>query len=72
MQIILRTMRERRGLSQIELSRRSGIPQAMISEIENGVSKSPQISTMYKLAQGLRCTVDDLIIEDNASHDRPA
>ena len=58
-------MRTRRGWNQQELSERSGVPQPMISEIETGAVAAPQITTMYKLAVALRCTVDDLIREDD-------
>lgn len=71
MKVILREMRERRRLNQAELSAASGVPQALISEIENGISQYPRINTMFKLSLALRCTVDDLIdAADNPSHDR--
>jgi transcriptional regulator with XRE-family HTH domain len=49
----LRHMREKRGLSQYELSELTGIPQAAISKIERGLRK-PHRSTLEKLAQVLR------------------
>ncbi len=64
MRVDLKSMRERRGLNQAELSRRSTVPQPMISEIESGVARYPQINTLYKLARALRCSVDDFIVED--------
>lgn len=64
MQIILKSMRERRNMTQVELSRRSGVPQPQISMIEGGLVPAPQIDTMYKLATALRCTVDDLIRDE--------
>ena len=64
MQITLKDMRIRRGWSQVELSERSGVPQPMISEIETGSVKAPQVPTLYALARALRCTVDDLIQEE--------
>lgn len=60
----LREMREKRGWTQAELSRRSGVPQPMISEIESSEVKFPRVDTLYKLAQALRCMVDDLIVTD--------
>ena len=68
MKVLLETMRKRRNLNQRELSDRSGVPQPMISEIERGIVRNPQINTIYKLATALKCTVDDLIEAD----DRPA
>lgn len=61
MQVTLRRMREKRHLSQQELSEKSGVPQPIISQIEIGHVKSPGIQVLYKLACALRCTVDDLI-----------
>lgn len=60
----LKAMREKRGWNQQELSRRSTVPQPMISDIENGNIKHPRVDTMYKLACALRCTVDDLLVPE--------
>lgn len=62
--VILRKMREKRGWNQAELSRRSGVPQPMISEIETSEVKFPRVDTLYKLATALRCMIDDLIEDD--------
>ena len=64
MKVLLESMRKRRNLNQRELSDRSGVPQPMISEIERGIVRNPQIGTMVKLARALKCTVDDLIESD--------
>lgn len=63
----IKAYRVKRGLSQAELSRKSGVPQPMISEIESGVAQYPQINTLYKLAQALRCSVDDFIVPDETA-----
>ena len=42
----------------------SGVTQQAISKIEQGERKSPQIDTLAKLATALKCTVDDLIEDD--------
>ena len=44
--------REESGLTQEELSKRSGINQANISKLEHG-NANPSISTLQKLAKGL-------------------
>ena len=54
---IIRAMidaRERQGLTQIELSARTGIAQADISKLENG-NANPSIKTLKRLASGLGC-----------------
>lgn len=72
MVILLREMREKRNINQAELARRSGVPQPQISMIENGVVPNPTGETLFKLAKALRCLMDDLIQDDNASHDPSA
>ena len=64
MRVDLKSMRIKRGLSQAELAKKSSVPQPMISEIESGVARYPQINTLFKLACALRCSVDDLITEE--------
>ncbi len=54
---IIRAMidaRERQGLTQKELSARTGIAQADISKLENG-NANPSIKTLRRLASGLGC-----------------
>ncbi|MBO5588322.1 MAG: helix-turn-helix transcriptional regulator [Selenomonas sp.] len=54
---IIRAMidaRERQGLTQKELSARTGIAQADISKLENG-NANPSIKTLKRLASGLGC-----------------
>lgn len=48
----LRTAREARGLSQRELSARSGVPQGHISKIENG-TVNLRLSSLVELARAL-------------------
>ena len=64
MKILLKSMRKRRGWSQGELSVRSGIPQPMISEIERNIVQNPGVLTLYKLTTALRCSIDDLISDE--------
>lgn len=45
-------IRERKGLSQSELSRLSGVPQKTISRMENGLS-TPNMETMCKLIDAM-------------------
>lgn len=64
MKLRLKEFRNRRMLNQHELAVASGVPQAMISQIETGDVQNPTIKTLHKLARALRCTVDDLIEEE--------
>lgn len=63
MKIKLEEIRTKRKLNQRQLSDASGVPQPMISDIENGNVQNPTIKTLFKLSSALKCTVDDLIDE---------
>ena len=62
--IVLRHFREKRGLTQVELSKKSFVSQQLISKIEQGLVTNPGVITMNSLARALKCTVDDLIVVD--------
>ena len=66
MKTLVKEIRTRRGWSQAELSKRSCVPQPVISEIETEGTADPKLSTMFKLATALKCTVDDLIDDETA------
>ena len=67
MKIRLEEFRNRRRMNQRQLSDASGVPQPMISDIEKGNVQNPTIRTLYRLAGALKCTVDDLIVEDEVN-----
>jgi transcriptional regulator with XRE-family HTH domain len=56
----MRDMRQKRGLTQAELSARSGFAQARISELERG-ARMPNLVTILRLAVALECKVTDLV-----------
>lgn len=60
METRLRELREYRHMTQIELSKRSGISWKTISQIECGHRKRIYINTLRKLANGLRVPVEAL------------
>lgn len=64
MRIQVEEYRKRRKLNQAQLAKLSGVPQPMISMIETGDVQNPTIKTLHKLASALKCTVDDLIDEN--------
>jgi transcriptional regulator with XRE-family HTH domain len=49
-------LRERRGITQAELARRSGVDRAFLHGIEHG-KRSPTIPALVKIARGLNSTV---------------
>lgn len=56
----IRRRRTMLRISQVELSAKTGVKQATISAIENGVNK-PAIDTIILLSEALDCTVSELI-----------
>lgn len=56
----LRELREKAGVTQIELSEKSGVQTRMIQRYEAGTSY-PRLSSAEKLASALSVTVDDLM-----------
>ena len=60
MRVKLREVRERRFVTQAELSNRTGLTVANISRIENGVQR-PRISTVRKLAEALGVEPEELV-----------
>lgn len=60
----IRSYRIAQGISQSELSRRSGVPQKTISRMENGLS-SPALSTLIKLLNTLHLDISINIKPNN-------
>lgn len=60
MRIDLRSVRERKYVTQQELAERTGLTEATISRIENGLNQ-PRISTVRKLADALGVHPDELV-----------
>ena len=65
--MILAIARSRAGLTQAELARRAGVPQSVVSDLENGKTLYPRLDTAMALAKVLGCTIDDLFIDPNPS-----
>jgi transcriptional regulator with XRE-family HTH domain len=57
----LKRQRVRRGYSQTELARLSGVKQSLISRIENGSRDNPSADVLRGLAKALGCTTDYLV-----------
>ena len=56
----LRTLRQEREVTQVQLTERSGLPQSHISDIERG-STLPNLVTLLRIADALPCKVSDLV-----------
>ena len=57
----LKFIREQKGLSQNELSRRSGVRQALISELESGKKEDTTGHALRSMARVLGVSVDYLL-----------
>ncbi len=58
----LQNERKKANMTQAELAERSGVPQAVISDIESGVTKYPRFQTICKLATVLHFDFTDLAV----------
>jgi transcriptional regulator with XRE-family HTH domain len=67
----LRELRHRRGLSQAELAKRTGLRRATIVALERGQS-SPRLTTLEKLATALGVSVVQLLTarEESRGHQK--
>jgi transcriptional regulator with XRE-family HTH domain len=59
--LVLKRLREAKGLSQLELAKRAKVAQAYLSELEAGQKKNPGIETLRKLAKALGVPVTELL-----------
>lgn len=59
----IKTYRKKQGLTQTDLANRAGLNIRQIQKIENGESKTENITlkTMQAIAQALNAKIDDLI-----------
>ena len=57
----MRMWREKRGLSQIELARLSGISQVTISALEKGRNSGGNLDTLELLADALGLSIDEYV-----------
>ena len=57
----LRAVRKRRGLSQRELAKVSGVSFSLISKLEQGVVEGTRLETVRKLAVAMRMSTTDLL-----------
>ncbi len=57
----LRELRQKRGLTQVELSKLTGIDQGAISRIENGHTGGIEFDVLERLCDALNCQPWDLL-----------
>jgi transcriptional regulator with XRE-family HTH domain len=58
----LKNIRKNKGISQRELAALIGVTPQMISKIETN-SNMPAFKTLVKIAEALKCSIDELVRE---------
>lgn len=61
--IIIKNLREERGMTLQELSIKSGIHQSTISRLENEPRRRPHVETFIQLAKGFGLSIQELAIQ---------
>ncbi len=62
MQTKIKDFREKRGITQEELAKKSGISRTTISSLENGILNNTTNTTMVKIAEALNCKVSEIFL----------
>jgi len=57
----IKKLRNKQGLTQDELARKSDLPYTTLTKIESNVITKPTIQTVVKIANGLGITIDSLM-----------
>jgi len=57
----IKQLRNKQGLTQDELARKSDLPYTTLTKIESNVITKPTIQTVVKIAKGLGISLDDLM-----------
>ena len=56
----IRSIREKKGMSQVELAEKVNVTQSMLCQIERG-TKSPSLPLSTEIAVALGCTLNDIV-----------
>ena len=59
----MKRIRERKGMTQGDVFRQSGLERSYLSKFENNKIPYPRIKTVYRIAQALTVSLDDFIKE---------
>ena len=58
----IKDLREEKGMTQEDLSEKSGVSRGTISALENGDERTTTTKTLLKIAKALDTTVDQLFL----------
>lgn len=59
----IKQIREKKKMTQEELSEKSGVSRAIISRLENGDSVVTTTETISKIAKAMGCSVGDIFLD---------
>lgn len=59
----IRDVRIAKGMSQVELSEKSGVSRFTIIALESGSLTNTHFATLHKIAKALEVTIDDLFFD---------
>ena len=62
----IRELREKRGISQEELAKQSGVSRSLIAELEGNAKYSPTVKTLWKIANVLNVKVQSLFLQEQS------
>lgn len=57
----LKQLRKKAGWSQQKLAEKAGLSYNVITKIEQGAAKNPNIQTMIKLADAFQVSLDEIV-----------
>ena len=57
----IKLLRNKQGLTQDELARKSDLPYTTLTKIETNVITKPSIKTVVKIAKGLGVSIENLL-----------
>jgi transcriptional regulator with XRE-family HTH domain len=62
----LKRLRTAKGMTQLELSRATGLSLSIIAQLEQGDTANPRLNTVKALAKAIGCSLDELAGDDQA------
>lgn len=62
MKFKIKEHREKEGITQEELSKKSGVSRAIISGLESGTIVTTTTKTLIRIADALNCKVSDIFL----------
>jgi XRE family transcriptional regulator of biofilm formation len=58
---MIRTIREAKGLSQVELAKKAKVARSYVVRLESGQQKNPSLAVLKRLAKALGVRVTELL-----------